>query len=102
MKLNFLKKKKVYKKNRFKLSASSYWRIILGLFFLLLILAVFLGLNTYERVEGELVFSMGDTNNRIEKDKKNKVNEVLNYFKTREEKTKEILNSGSIIIDPSL
>jgi len=102
MKINIFKKKKVFKKENFKLSPDIYWKIILGLFLSLIVITALFGFYVFSQINQELVFSTESLNSVKEKGKIEKTREALDLFLQREEKSKEILNSPSPVIDPSL
>lgn len=95
-KQNFLKKKSLQGKPDF------FWKIILVLCFILLILSFILGLFTFKQIEKELDLSTKNSNGKVEITQKERIEKILEYFSNREKKSMEILDSTLLISDPSL
>lgn len=102
MKINIFKKKKVFKKESFKLSPDIYWRIILGLFLALVVITALFGSYVFSQINQELMLPTDSSNSIKEKGKIEKTQEALDFFSKREEKSKEILNAPASVIDPAL
>jgi len=102
-KLNFkfIKKEKKFKKNEVSLNSNFFWKIVLYLFFAIMLGSFIFSLFMYRKIN--TLTSKSDINvdspNMI---KMERINNALNYFKSREEKSVEIINSPSLIVDPSL
>jgi uncharacterized membrane protein YhaH (DUF805 family) len=99
--IEFLKKKKKFTKSDSRLRPDLYWRYILLITFILVLLSFVFGFFlfldvTEDRDFSAIILSEKDTL------KKEKINSVLEYFQERENKSNEILNSPSMVIDPSL
>lgn len=101
MNLKFLKIKKKFKKRETLIKPNLYWHYILFVTFLLMIAFCVLGFYLFIKTNNELDFPIikSDGGEMIQKER---VDKFLEYFSEREEKTIEILNAPSFVIDPSL
>jgi hypothetical protein len=102
MEIKFFKKGKVFKKKSFKLSPGIYWKIILSLFFILIITAAFFGYFIFSQINKDLMFSTDNSGRNGEKGKVEKVKDALDLFSKRAEKSNVILNAPVLVVDPSL
>ena len=101
MNLNFLKKKKKFKKGGLGIKPDLYWKYILCIAFLLIIFSCAFGLYLFMEINKESVLPVININEQNIV-KKERIDKVLEYFSEREKKSLQILNSPSPIIDPSL
>lgn len=101
MEINFLKKKRKFKKESFRIMPDFYWRRILYVWVVLILASCVFGFYFFMKTNGELVLPVinVEEQNAI---KKERFNSILEYFKEREKKSIEILNSPSLVVDPSL
>lgn len=101
MEINFLKKKKKFKKGGTGIKPDLYWKYILNMTFALIVIFCAFGLYLFMGIKNESIVPVVNTpeQNMI---KKERINKVLEYFSEREKKSIKILNSPSPIIDPSL
>jgi hypothetical protein len=101
MEIKFLKKKKKFRKGGLGIKPDLYWRYILYMTFVLILLSCVFGLYLFMKINNESISAVVNVNgeNSI---KKERIDKVLEYFKEREQKSIEILNSPSPIVDPSL
>lgn len=99
-----INKNKTFKKEYFQINPDKYWNLLLGIFFILVILGCVFGyykffsvnkaLNTYTTKTQEQAFNVKE---------KNEINSLIEYFQKRESKTLEIKESKiPLVIDPSL
>ncbi len=100
MQIKFLKKKKKFVKGGSNIKPDLYWRCILYMTFALILISCAFGLYLFLKINQESTTNSTIVNNQ-EIIKKERLNKVLEYFKERENKSIEILNSPSPIIDPS-
>jgi len=101
MEIKFLKKKKKFIKGGLSIKPDLYWRYILYMTFTLIFISCAFGLYLFIKINRELTSPITNINEQ-EIIKKERLDEVLKYFKKRENKSIEILNSPSPIIDPSM
>ncbi|HAS80949.1 MAG: hypothetical protein UR25_C0003G0111 [Candidatus Nomurabacteria bacterium GW2011_GWE1_32_28] len=101
MDIKFLKKKKKFIKRNIEKKIDFFWKSILCIMFILIISSFVFGLYLFLKTNEELILLV-EKNDTQELVKKEDINSVLDYFKEREKKSVEILNSPSPIVDPSL
>jgi hypothetical protein len=101
MDLKFLKKQKKFKKASLIIKPDLYWRYLIYMTFFLILVSCVFGFYLFIKINKEPILPVVSTGGEglI---KKERINKVLEYFKERENKSIEILNSPSPIIDPSL
>jgi hypothetical protein len=101
MKIDFLKRKKKFRKGGLGIKPDLYWRYILCATFVLILFFCVFGLYLFIEINKESTLLVTNINNQ-ETIKKERIDKALEYFKEREKKSIEILNSRSPIVDPSL
>ncbi len=101
MDLNFLKKKKKFKKTELGNKPNIYWKYILLSTVILVLGAFVFGFILFSRVNNGADVSSVEIPAQ-EAVKADRLDKVLQYFAGREKRSIEILNSPSPIIDPSL
>jgi len=101
MEIKFLQKKKVFKKVGSQIRPDLYWGYILLLVFIIIFVSLVLGFLLFIKVNKESELSIESTGGQ-ESIKKERLDEALKFFENRKNKSIEILNSPSPIIDPSL
>lgn len=101
MEIKFLKNKKVFKKKEIETDPNLYWKYVLLVTFILILVSCAFGFYLFSKTNKNLMFP---TVNLDEQGaiKKERLDNVLEYFKERENKSIEISNSPSPISDPSL
>lgn len=101
MQIKLFKTKKNFKKKNLELNPNFYWKLIICLTFILAFVSFTFGYYFFIRIKEEPTFSAENTNKKqvIEKERLEK---VLEYFSTRKETSREILNSPVPVVDPSL
>ena len=102
MKIKISPIKKNYKKGNDKINSDFYGMIIVSTFFVLMILSSIFGIYNYKQVTKENILTNENIPGKAEREKKDRINKVLEYFKQREEKSTEIMNSSASVVDPSL
>ena len=102
MKIKFFKKEKSFRKERFHLSPNALWKLILCLTVVIIIVAFVFGFNLFAQINEEFVPPAGNTQRQIKIVKKENIQKVLEYFSEREKKLDEIVNSPTLVADPSL
>ncbi|MFA6586001.1 MAG: hypothetical protein WCS86_02460 [Candidatus Paceibacterota bacterium] len=99
--LKFLKKKKKFRKGGSGIKPDLYWRYILCMTFALVLIFCIFGFYFFMEINKESVSLFPGVSGK-ETIKKERIDKVLEYFKEREKKSVEIINSPALIIDPSL
>src|SRR3989344_2070931 len=100
MKINFFKKEKKFAKGRLYISPRLAWNYILIVSFAIILTSFIFGLYLYLSIKKEP--EPGVLENINAEINRNKINEALKYFRQREARSKEILNSPSPLQDPSI
>jgi hypothetical protein len=102
MKIEIPKIKKKFKKENFKINPGVYWKTMVILFLVLAVGIAVFAYNLFSQINDDNDSLIAEANQKIEKEKKDKINKVLEYFSERETKSNEILNAPSPVVDPSL
>ncbi len=102
MQIKFFKTKKTFKKGGIHINPNIYWGICLGVAFVLVAVAVIFGVLLFKEINKELVTAAENNNTQIQKINTERIENVLNYFKERENESYQILNSPAPVVDPSL
>ncbi len=102
MNFKIFKIKKKFKKSEHQPNPDSSWRIVLFVTALLMMVSLGFGVQLYFKIDQENFFSGVEYNGQSKKISKERIDKALGYFAERAEKSKEILNSASPIIDPSI
>ncbi len=102
MKINFLKIKKVYKKESFKINSSIYWNFLVVFALLVMIISFVFAYELFLKTSKEDVQVNTFNNMKIGNKEKEKIGKALEYFSEREKKSVEILNSPVPVVDPSI
>lgn len=103
MNLNIFKKgKKIFKKRDYRPDPDFYWKIIFFLGLILIITSLVFGMYLFLQINKEDFSSSVTDGGQINKVSKERIDKVLQYFSDREEKSLDIVNFPSPIIDPSL
>ncbi len=102
MKLKFLKNKRNFRKKISQINPNIYWNFILYSIFILIALSFVFGFWLFAKTNNESFVSDKDSGGQLGIVKKERLDEVLEYFSEREKKSNEILTSPSPVVDPSL
>ncbi|MBI2630649.1 hypothetical protein HYW73_00325 [Candidatus Nomurabacteria bacterium] len=102
MKIEIFKNKKKFKKGGFHTNPNIGWEIILLITFILVVLSLAFGVYLFVRTNEEFGASATNGSSQVKIVKKDRIEKALQYFSLRGQKSKEILNSPSPVIDPSL
>jgi preprotein translocase subunit SecY len=70
--------------------------------FVAIIFTLFFGYHLFTETNQEPALSLSNAGGQIENINEDHLEKVLNYFSKREEKSNQILNSPSPVVDPSL
>lgn len=101
MDFKLFKTKKSFHKRNFEINSDFYWKIILSVVTIIMILSFVFGYYLFLRMSKEVEFSP-ETMTEANKINKERIDKVLRYFEDRFEKSQEIINSPVHIVDPSL
>jgi len=106
MEINILKKKKCvkkFKKESFKNNSNFFWKLILGIFSVLVISSFVFGyilfIQNSKDISGSEYVNNG---NKLEVEKEQKIQKELNLYSDREKASLDIINSIDHSYDPSL
>lgn len=102
MKLKFFKIKKNFRKKVSQINPTPYWNFILYTTLVLIITSFVFGYFLFMKTNQEPPIGGGDFGGQLGIVKKEKLDKVLEYFSERKQKSSEILNSPSTVVDPSL
>jgi hypothetical protein len=102
MKIEIFKNKKKFKKGGFHTNPNIGWGIILLVTLFLTVLFLVFGIYLFVNTNKETTVPEADTGSHIKIVKKDRIDKVLEYFSSRENKSSDVLNSPSPLIDPSL
>jgi hypothetical protein len=102
MKIKIFKNKKSFKKGGLHTNPDIFWDILQGLSLLLIISSFVFGFYLFTQTNQESILPVTNTDEQVPTVNINNIKEVLKYFSLREEKSNQILNSPSGVIDPSL
>ena len=101
MELKSIKRKKKFKKGGSRIKPNLYWKYILYMTFFLILISFVFAFYLFIKTNKELSLPTIKTSKK-ETIKEEELDNALDYFKEREKKSTEILNSPSPIVDPSL
>lgn len=102
MKIQLFKKEKNFKKKNFQLNPNLYWKIAVFGALIIMILSFFFGYSLFAQINKEPVATGGNGNGGVPTVNEDRLKKDLDYFYMRAQKSNQILNSPSPIIDPSL
>jgi len=102
MKLDFLKIKKSFKKRSSQPNSDLYWRMILGIAISVVIAGFTFAIYQFVELNKNFSNPTSDETTLEGTLKRERVEKVMEYFSKRAEKSENIKNSASPIIDPSL
>jgi hypothetical protein len=102
MDLKFFKVNNKFKKREHQPNPDFYWRIIFSLTSLLILVAFVLGLYLFWEINKQDFSSKIDYKGQAQKIGQERVEQVLDYFLKRTEKSNGILNLPSPVSDPSI
>lgn len=105
--LTFLQKKNTFRKDYFQINPDKYWNLLLVLFFIIVLLGALFGYYNFSKLNKALnsytTHSKEENNEILDVKQKNEINNLLIYFKDREDKTSSLINNKiPLVIDPSL
>ena len=102
MKIDFLKRKKTFRKNKIQPNPNFYWTIIFSIAIILMVLAFIFSFYLFVKINKEETLIPLNMNKQLEKISKERIDTALEIFIKRSETSKKIRNSSSPVVDPSL
>lgn len=99
LKFQLPKRKKHWKKEETAIKPDYYWRIVINVAFLLVILFSIFGFYNFRKITQETIEGAPAATNPI---KNERIMRVLEYFTLREQKSEQIILLPPGISDPSL
>jgi len=103
IKLDFLKKKKNFKKkDNPAIDPNTYWRIMLFLGLFIILVSLGLGYYLVKEVDKEPEQPVINITANAKVNKKKRIDAMLEYFANKEKKSQETINTNGLVIDPSL
>lgn len=96
---NIFKIKQSFKKKRIEPKPDFYWRILVTVVFILIGLSFAFSFYLFLKVKAEPIPQDINSKKSIEKER---LEEALQIFSNREEKSKQIINSPAGVSDPSI
>lgn len=101
MEIKIFKKKKSFRKGGLHFDPDIYWEILLAMVFIIVVLSFILGFFLFRKINKGFISLVENTESQIEKISQERVKKTLEYFSLRKQKSDQILNSPSPIVDPS-
>jgi len=101
MNIKIFKFKKNFRKGGLHTNQDIYWNILQALAFLFVVSSFVLGFYLFRIMDREFSLSPEDAGGQSQAISKERINNVLNYFVEKEIKSKSIINSPALIVDPS-
>jgi len=101
MQIKIFKIKKSFKKGGIHINPGIYWSLSLFIALIIVLFSAVFGFYLFQKINKGLIMST-DNNTQVQTINKERINSALQYFLERKNKSEEILNSPSPIIDPSL
>ena len=102
MNIEFLKTKKIFQKKEYKVNVGVYWKAVLGVVFIIIVLSFFYGVNLFLDINKDPIVSSASVSGQVEKNRKIRIDKILEYFSQKEKDSERILTSPSPVVDPSL
>ncbi len=95
------KREKTFKKEHSSLNMNFYWQLAIYGIFAMIPVLLFIGYKFFMKLNQEYIPSRENmSGERIIK--KERINKVLEYFSSRKQKSNQIINFPSPVVDPSL
>lgn len=102
MDIKIFKNKKSFKKGGFHSNPNISWEFVLWGSLTLVLASFVFGFYLFAQTNKEFILPATDAGRQIPTINKDRILKVLNYFSEREKKSVEILNSSTLVVDPSL
>ena len=102
MKIKFFKKRNSFKRKSFTLNPNLYWKLAVFSTFVIIITSFFFGYYMFKNINTDSPAPIANNGEQIPTVNTDRVTKVLNYFTIRQQKSNDIINSPSPVVDPSL
>lgn len=102
MEIKVFKIKKGFRKGGLHTNPDVYWNILQGVALVIVLGSFIFSFLFSKKVNKELVLSTENTDQQAETISKERIDQALEYFSLRKQKSNQILNSPSPVVDPSL
>ena len=102
MKIKLFKTKAHFKKKDLQFNANFWWELAFYGVFAIALLSCLFGYYLFMRISKEPARPSGEESGKAEKISEDRLEKVLRYFKEREQKSSQIINSPSPVSDLSL
>jgi len=99
--LQSFKVKKTFKKESTQINSDKYWNFLLVLFFVMLLVSMMFGFFLFEKSNEDFKDYVPKETYNDSLNQKNQILKVLEYFEIKENNTKEIIEKGVTVVDPS-
>lgn len=101
MEIKFFKKEKGFKKESLSLNVNFYWELAVCFVFVAMLVSLFFGYYLFKKMnqESTTITGEGSRQGLIEKER---IDKVLEYFTARKQKSNQIINATTSVVDPSL
>jgi len=94
--------KKSFVKKDYNYNIALYWRIIVFVFFVVIIISFIYGFLVFTEINKDSGSPEVNNVDKASQNRKDRIDEVLESFSQKEQKTNVIINSPSPVVDPSL
>lgn len=102
IKIDFLKKKKVFIKDNVQPNPEPYWMGIFFLGFVFTIVAFIFGLFVFQNINKDEEVNSPINNKQLQKISKKRLDNTLSVFSDRQKVVNDIIKSSAGVVDPSL
>ena len=94
--------KKSFVKKDYNYNIALYWRIIVFVFFVVIIISFIYGFLVFTEINKDSGSPEVNNVDKASQNRKDRIDKVLESFSQKEQKTNAIINSPSPVVDPSL
>jgi len=98
------KRKKNFAKRRggLLMNINFYWKLSITIVFIIFVIFVFVGYDLFMKNSANSELVAGSIESQVRTIKKERIDNVLQYFSSKEKKSNNIISSPSPVVDPSL
>jgi hypothetical protein len=102
MQIKFFKKEKSFKKKNFKLNSGFYWKIFIVGTFVMILFVFYFGYNLFMQINQEPAVPVLSGTSQAGMVNTSRIQKILDIFSVREKTSEQIINTPSLVVDPSL